>query len=154
MSRSNSCRAAGAWCRKDTPLVRVFRLLPSPLDLADLAFDVVGADVIRLLAEEQILVVGQPKCEPTLVPHSVELALALLNSGLQNGFGNEVVFEPKERLTNTFDNPLVIGFPHLDPLGIDFAIARRHAVVSCALENGQLFGLLRNLRNGLNGRRA
>src|SRR3954470_17185897 len=60
-----------------------FRIL---YDLADLAFDVVVADVIRLLAEEHILVVGQPKCEPALVPHSVELALALLDSGLQNGF--------------------------------------------------------------------
>src|SRR3954453_1611056 len=89
-----------------------FRVL---YDLADLAFDVVGADVIRLLAEEHILVVGQPKCEPALVPHSVELALALLDSGLQNGFGDKAIFKSEERLTNTFNDLLVVGFARLDP---------------------------------------
>jgi hypothetical protein len=72
----------------------------------DLPPDIVGAELVGLLAEEHVLIIGEPECEATGIPHPVEFALPLFGRGLQNRFPDKVVFEPKERFADPLDNQL------------------------------------------------
>src|SRR5450631_96132 len=122
--------------------------------LADLALDVVGAQVIGLLREEHVLIVGQPKGEPAGVPHPVELTLSLFGRGLQRRLRQEVMLLAEERFPDPLGDALIIRLSRPGQFGVHLAIARRYAVVGGALENDELFGLLRNFGNGLHRRGA
>src|SRR6202022_4247678 len=117
--------------------------------LADLALDVVGAQVIGLLTEEHVLVVGEPEGKAASVPHPVELTLPLLWRGFQHRLRNEVMLLAEERFAGALDHALIVRLSRLDQFGVHLTIARRHTVVGGALEHGELLGLLRNFRDRL-----
>src|SRR5262249_38600236 len=64
---------------------------------ADLALDVIGAQIIGLLTEEHVLVVGQPKGEAAGVPHPVEVPLALFGRRFQRRLRDEIMLLAEER---------------------------------------------------------
>ena len=117
----------------------------------DLALQIVGDDVVRFLGEEHVLVVGQPEGKAAGVPHLVELLLALLGRGLEHRLGDEGKLEAEERVPEALTNSVIVGLAGLDDLGVDPAVARRHAEVRRALEHRQVLGLLRDLGDRLHG---
>ena len=121
---------------------------------ADLALDVVSADVIGLLREEHVLIVPQPKGEPARIPHPVEHPLPLFGCVFQHRLRNEVMLLAEEGFPDPLHDALIVGLSGFDQFGVHLAVARRDAIVGRALEHGELLGLLRNFWNSLHRRGA
>src|SRR5271165_3405632 len=107
--------------------------------LADLALDVVGAQVVGLLVEEHVLVVGQPEGEAAGVPHPVELALSLVGCGFQHRLRYEGILKAEERFADALDHAVIVRLSRLGHFGVHLAVARRHTVVGGALKHVSCF---------------
>src|SRR5262249_25082912 len=122
------------------------RILDDPTDLVA---EIVGDDFIGLPAQQHILIVAQTEYKAADVPHPLEFALTFVGGRLERRFRNAGQFGPRERVPRALDDRVVIGFAGGYSLRVDFAVARRQAVVRSPLENRQLLCLLSDLRDRL-----